>query len=51
MRGEKKNCIAIQFTVLQLRSVGWQELYHNTLHCIVAERLAVGRIMSQYSSL
>ena len=27
------------------------ELYHNTLHCIVAERLAVGRIVSQYSSL
>ena len=27
------------------------ELYHNTLHCIIAERLAVGRIVSQYSSL
>ena len=37
--------------VLQLGSAGWQELYHNTLHCIVAETLAVGRIASQYSSL
>ena len=29
------------------------ELYHNTLQCIVAEAegLAVGRIVSQYSSL
>ena len=37
--------------VLQLGRAGWQELYHNTLHCIMAETLAVGRIVSQYSSL
>ena len=33
------------------RGCRWQELYHNTLHCIGAETLAVGRIVSQYSSL
>ena len=37
--------------VLQLGSASWQDLYHNTLHCIVAETLVVGRIVSQYSSL
>ena len=37
--------------VLWLEWLQEAKLYHNTLHCIVAERLAVGRIVSQYSSL
>ena len=32
--------------VLWLEWLQEAKLYHNTLHCIVAERLAVGRILS-----
>ena len=55
LQRKRLNCMKLYCNTMSCivagRGCRRQELYHNTLHCIVAETLAVGRIVSQYSSL